>query len=103
EIITERLSYVEEIFEAVRKLDEKLDKEKSNNQEVTLTQSEKEKRLEQILSPEIIEAVDENTFLQLIDLTEEERKEGKDIFTAALKDTLDEGVRTQNIQTARNN
>ncbi|WP_368652112.1 HD family phosphohydrolase [Ornithinibacillus sp. 4-3] len=107
EITEERLNYIEEIFEAISKLDNRLENENHSadtaEPEVTLTEAEKVKRLNQILSPEIIEAVGENIFIQLIDLGEAERQEGKEIFIETLRNTLNEGVRTQNIQTARNN
>lgn len=104
EITEERLNYIEEIFEAISKLDNRLENENhSAEPEVTLTEAEKVKRLNQILSPEIIEAVNENIFIQLFDLGEETRQEGKEVFIESLRNTLNEGVRTQNLQTARNN
>lgn len=102
EITTERIQYVEEIFDAIYKLDEIDTTEEAliEEDEVILTNQEKVQRLIQILSPEITDALHEQVFIQLLRLPVDELKEGEKVLTTILLDTFNTGVRAVNIQSS---
>lgn len=112
EVTEERLNYVEEIFEAITKLELELEEKEQAEKEAAeaseheyqtthVTIQEKVKMLIQVLSPEIVNSVSENTLAQLVEQPADVREAGKEIFIAALTDTLENGVRTENLQSAR--
>ncbi|MBT2214499.1 HDIG domain-containing protein [Virgibacillus dakarensis] len=106
EITDEQLGYVNEIFDAITKLEEEnADTENSadtdkNDKAVQLTTPEKVQKLENILSPEITEHVDELILAQLIETAPEKRENGKKTMLEALTTVLNNGVRTENVQSA---
>lgn len=102
EITTERIEYIEEIFDAIYKLDGMDTKEESlsADNEIILTNQEKVERLLQILSPEITDHLHEQVFIQLLRLPVEDLKDGEEILTAILLDTFNTGVRAVNIQSS---
>src|SRR5690625_2991378 len=102
EITTERVEYVEEIFDAIYKLDEidTSDELSEEDDDTPLTNQEKVQRLTEILSPEITEALHEQVFIQLLRLPVDELKEGEEILTPILLDVFHNGVRAVNIQSA---
>src|SRR5690625_70687 len=100
EITDERIQYVEEVFDALSKLEEEAsNKEKDSS--IHLTNQEKSQQLKQILSSDITEEVSESVFLQLIQIKPTERKKGRELLVASLSDIMEEGVRTENIQSAK--
>lgn len=104
EVTQERLDYVSEIFEAISILDEEniaVRENKEDQTAVPVTNREKVQRLKDILSPEITDAVNDMVFIQLVEVTENEREQGKELFLNLLEDTMEDGVRTENIQTAK--
>lgn len=107
EITQEQINYVEEIFEAITKLEEEeksLDAGETGDDEeaVMLTNYEKIQKLNEILSPEITEMIDDTSFIQLINSPKTERDSGKKLMVDTLKNVLDNGVRTENVQSAKN-
>ncbi|WP_217586740.1 HD family phosphohydrolase [Lentibacillus saliphilus] len=106
EVTKERIAYVEEIFDAITKLeDEQNENPEELNEEtdvIQLTALEKVERLKQILSDEITKSVNEGAFFQLVEASPKERQEGERVFKRILSDTLANGVRAQNIKTTAN-
>ena len=103
EITSERVEYIEEIFDAIYKLENMDTSEELSTEEdddVPLTNQEKVQRLVEILSPEITEALHEQVFIQLIRLPVDELKEGEKALTPILLDVFHSGVRAANIQSA---
>ncbi|MEN1969364.1 HDIG domain-containing metalloprotein [Lentibacillus sp. N15] len=103
EITDEQIGYVNELFDAIKKLDEenKKDGKASNNdEEEGLSTPEKVQKLSNVLSPGITEHVDELILAQLLEASSNERAKGKKILIDALKDVFREGVRTENVQSA---
>src|SRR5699024_790429 len=76
------------------------DKNEKDKSPVLLTNQEKEQRLRQILSTEITEDVRGDALDQLLRIPELEREEGKKIFITSFSETMENGVRTENIQSA---
>ncbi|WP_174613844.1 HD family phosphohydrolase [Virgibacillus ihumii] len=100
EITKERLSYVKEIFEAVVKVEDEAFKSGKTNPETSISSQEQVERLEQILSPEITEAIDDGLFYELLDMKASNRSAAKKLLLSSLETELNEGVRTENIQRA---
>lgn len=106
EITTEQIKYIEEIFDAVDNLTNANEsKQKENTEDDTsnepLTTTEMFYQLQEILSTEITDKVEELVFMQLIRLEEEDREKGKKLFIDAVKKILNNGVRIENIQSAK--
>jgi len=102
-ITEERIEYIDEIFDAILKIEEqeKEDLEdKNKDEQTTLTDVEKVQQLEEILSPDITENLNDRVFRQLIKLKPKERDEGKDLLIPPLQDILNGGVRAENVKTA---
>lgn len=103
EITNEQIEYIEEVFDALAKLEEEgkqTNTKDADDASVHLTNQEKVQRLKQILSSDITEEVNESLFVQLIQLKPDERKKGRELLISSLKDVMDKGVRTENIQSA---
>ncbi|MDY0396715.1 hypothetical protein RWE15_23485 [Virgibacillus halophilus] len=101
EITTERIAYIEEIFDAVNKLDsEKVNSSANKEKKVSPTHQEKLEKLKQILSPEITEQINDSAFASLLMLPEKQRFEGEKIFLASLKQVLEKGVRPDTMQSS---
>src|SRR5699024_1084520 len=98
----ETIQYIEEIFDAIYKLDEIDTTEEAliEEDEVILTNQEKVQRLIQILSPEITDTLHEQVFIQLLRLSVDDLKEGEKVLTTILLDTFNTGVRAVNIQSS---
>lgn len=108
EITEERINYIEEIFDAIAKLEEVSDdndeaemEESEVDDDLPLTKREKILRLREVLSSEIIDSLNEDILVQLIDLTPEERNDGKKVLIKIISEVMDNGVRTENIQSAK--
>ncbi|WP_269412164.1 HD family phosphohydrolase [Lentibacillus daqui] len=100
EITNEQIGYVNELFDAVKKLDKKKDG-KDSQADDELTTREKVQKLSNVLSPEITEHVDELILTQLLKTSPDERRKGQKVMVDALKNVFHEGVRTENVQTAK--
>ncbi|KKE80713.1 hypothetical protein WH51_01120 [Bacilli bacterium VT-13-104] len=97
EVTKERISFAEEIREAIHTLHEE-GKEVTDNK--PMTGQEKVQKLNQLLSEDISMSVKDQTFLQLIEASKEDREKGFTLLIQALRETLNDGVRTENLQTA---
>jgi len=107
QVINERIGYSEEIFDAILSLNEEVQalEESDANEESEsprrISNIEKVDRLQQVLSEEIVQEVDTDVFLTLLTTPVNEVDKGKKIFIDAVRETLENGVRTENLQTAR--
>ena len=98
EITEEQTDYVEEIFDAIETLteeeNEKEDTDPLTNEEIVF-------QLKEALSSEITDKVDDIIFMQLIQLDKEEREQGKKSFLTTIDNILNDGVRVENIESAK--
>ncbi|WP_068674334.1 HD family phosphohydrolase [Oceanobacillus sp. Castelsardo] len=102
EITKERVNFVEEIREAINTLNEK-GEGVTDNQNRPITGQEKVQKLNQLLSEDISISVKDQTFLQLIEASNEEREQGFVLLSKSLHEIMKDGVRTENLQTAITN
>lgn len=108
DVLDEQTEYIHEIFDAITKLEEEtVEKVKNDDKkdeekmaEVSLTDPEKVLRLNQILSSEIIDSINDSLLFQLIQLPKEDREKGENFFVKSLEETMNDGVRRENIQSA---
>ncbi len=100
EITEEQTDYVEEIFDAIETLTEE-GNEKEDEDTVPLTNEEIVFQLKEALSSEITDKVDDIIFMQLIQLDKEEREQGKKSFLTTIDNILNDGVRVENIESAK--
>lgn len=101
DIAEEQISYIEEIFNAIDKLDSELEiSDDSKDAPTPLNNREKVHRLKELLSNNITEKLDDAVFLRLIDVQREERERGEEALVSYLQDTYQAGVRTDNINSA---
>lgn len=105
EITAERVAYVEEIFDAIKIL-EQGNKQSGpgsvdDNASEEPTNQEKVQRLNQILSTEITEKVNNGILYGMVQAKPKIRAEGKELFVTSLNNVLDNGVRVENIQSAK--
>lgn len=106
EITEEQVNYVNEVFEAISTLEEELKVDRNEEEEdipVPTTDQEKVEKLKFILSDNITSSVTDQTLIQLMNISKKDRDFGREIFISALEETLNNGVRTENIQTAITN
>nr|WP_255783423.1 HDIG domain-containing metalloprotein [Oceanobacillus alkalisoli] len=110
QVNNERIGYSEEIFDAVLALDEEeeeagTEEETENNGEeaAKLTAEEKIDRLRQVLSEDIVLEVSADAFRTLINQPTEEVEKAQKLFIASVEEVMDNGVRTENLQTAKVN
>ncbi|RLL48527.1 HDIG domain-containing protein [Oceanobacillus piezotolerans] len=105
EVSQEQLSYIREIFDAISILEKKSNEQEKENSNVVvpITNQMKIEQLKQILSENITSNISDSTFLALINVHPEDRTTGSEIFLNAVEETLGNGVRTENIQTAISN
>jgi putative nucleotidyltransferase with HDIG domain len=105
EITRERVNYVKEIFDAIATLEseemsETEDEEANGDRIVPLSNQDKVNRLKQILSEQITESLDNQTLMQIIMTPKDEREIGRELLVGNLETVLNNGVRTENIQSA---
>ncbi|MFC4558851.1 HD family phosphohydrolase [Virgibacillus kekensis] len=106
EITDEQVGYVEEIFDAIDMLEEEASGEtgpvpdKEASTVTPPTTREKVLRLKEMLSGEITEVINDGIFYQLVEVDQEIRLKGKELFITALKEVLNSGVRVENLQSA---
>ncbi len=101
EITEERINYIHEIFDAISTLEEEYSVERKDEDiAVPITEQEKVNRLKQILSEDITSSVSDQTLIQLLQVPKKDREKGRTFFLKAVEETLNEGVRTENLQTS---
>ncbi|MFB4166510.1 HD family phosphohydrolase [Virgibacillus sp. JSM 102003] len=102
ETTAEQIAYVEEIFDAIEKMEveeaENSPKSPSENNAGVMPSQVKVQKLKQILSPEITEQVDDGILYELVEVSPQVRIEAKEMFIASLTEVLRNGVRVENIQ-----
>lgn len=111
QVNNERIGYSEELFDAVLSLNDESDKTKDKDKQVKEGESEEEAtelsteekidRLRQVLSEEIVLEASADSFRILINQPREEIEKAKKLFIASVKKVMEEGVRTENLQSAR--
>lgn len=101
EITEERINYIHEIFDAISTLEEEYSVERKDEDiAVPITEQEKVNRLKQILSEDITSSVSDQTLIQLLQVPKKDREKGRTFFLKAVEETLNDGVRTENLQTS---
>ncbi|WP_246202528.1 HD family phosphohydrolase [Virgibacillus doumboii] len=105
EITTEQVAYVEEIFDAIKKMERvskgSVPESVEENTPEELTNQEKVQRLNQILSTEITEEVNDGILYEMVEAQSKARAKGKELFITSLNKVLENGVRVENIQSAK--
>ncbi|ASK64416.1 hypothetical protein CFK37_13860 [Virgibacillus phasianinus] len=106
EINKEQIDYINEIFDAIEKMeDEKpggVQEAEQDEGTIILSSQEKVQHLKQILSPEIVDAIDDGVLLRLVEASTREREKGKKIFIESVQGVLSNGVRMENVHSATN-
>lgn len=101
EVTEERIEYIEELFDALNKIDEEAEKEKKNkDKEAQNDPYDYVSELKEILSIEISNAVSDQVLLSLSHWSESERKERMEIFSDAVQMVMEKGVRPENKQSS---
>ncbi|SHF68238.1 HD family phosphohydrolase [Ornithinibacillus halophilus] len=105
EVTNEQIGYIEEIFDAIDKVEEEnvVEDEEANETPKIITNQDKINRLKQLLSNEITDKVSDSVFLRIIQNSPEQRARGKEILLTALTETFESGVRVENKNSAISN
>ncbi len=111
EVTQERVAYVNELFEAVSKQQERNEELESQAEGDSTDQTntsplsteEKVQQLQQLLSPTIIEELDKQPLQKVIESDENERALARELLTTTLYDVMNEGIRTDGVSTAVSN
>lgn len=110
DITEEQITYLEEIFDAVDKIyeeneikkEEKAESDKDKDEDLSpLSNEEMVYELKEVLSSEITDNIDDVFFMQLFEMDEKERNKGKELYIKTVKKILKEGVRAENIESAK--
>jgi len=102
DISEERMNYVEELFDALEKLEEEAEYQSEEDDLLPNLATDRDKvlRLGELLSDEISKNINDSTFVGLIHLSEREREIGLKLFEENTSKVFESGVRTSNIQRA---
>src|SRR5699024_3469938 len=100
DITNERLNFIEELFDATEKINRQSLEMNEEKDEVTSTE-EKVQQLKEILSEDITGSLRDNVLYELVNLSEDELKNGKKQLLKSIEPRLVEGVRIENILTAK--
>ncbi|WP_163970034.1 HD family phosphohydrolase [Oceanobacillus halotolerans] len=106
EITTEQIEYVSEVFDAINTMENEdiINEDNLQKEDIeSLSNQDKVELLKEMLSEEITDNVNDGVFYQLLGSTESEREEGKELLLSSLTTVFENGVRTENIESARNN
>ncbi|WP_077621469.1 HD family phosphohydrolase [Sediminibacillus massiliensis] len=98
EITDERIGFVNEIFEAVDKMEEAETDNDEKEDNSDLSDKEKVQNLKQILTPEITQALTDEELMELIQSSDHDRSLGKELVTTSLYDVMNAGVTSESIQ-----
>lgn len=96
EITEEQIDYLEELFDGIASINKEAAKDNS-----AAPNEEKVSNLEDRLSDEIVNEIDSVVFRQLFGMDEKEMQKGKKIFIQAVEKTMENGVRVENMQSAK--
>src|SRR5699024_3794459 len=99
DVTEEQLMYIEEIFAAVKKVVKS--KEDINEAESQMTDEELLIQLREHLTKEVSDKLDDVFFLKLLQISDENHKLGNELFLSGLKPILENGVRVENLQSAK--
>ncbi|ASN05195.1 HD family phosphohydrolase [Virgibacillus necropolis] len=106
EINEEQINYINEIFDAIAKVEEQKSSDIQESEQedgaIILSSQEKVQHLQQILSPEIVDSIDKGVLLRLVEASPNERNEGEKVFIESLREVLNNGVRMENVQSSTN-
>ncbi len=97
EVTEEQLKYVEEIFAAVKKV--RKNSEEDSDEKVS--DEERLSELRELLSTDISDQLDDELFLKLLQLSNEERELASEVFISGLRQVLEKGVRIENLDSAK--
>ncbi|WP_153464607.1 MULTISPECIES: HD family phosphohydrolase [Sediminibacillus] len=105
EITQERAGYINELFEAIDKLEEEEKASKSSEEEgePAVTDKDKVQKLQQIISPELSEALDREELTVLIHANSEKRSLAKELLTTSIYEVMNDGVTTETVENAVKN
>lgn len=101
EVTEERLNYINEIFEAVFKVKEEHDEDAGEAIEDIYREEAVE--LKALLSEEISSEISEDVFVLLLQQSDAALIEAETIFSQALEEVLNQGIRVENIQSGITN
>lgn len=101
EVTEERLNYINEIFEAVFKVKEEHDEDAEDAIEDIYQEEAVE--LKALLSEEISSEISEDIFIILLQQPEAALEEAEKLFSEALEEVLNKGIRVENIQSGITN
>lgn len=99
EVTEEQLKYVNEIFEAINNV--KSNEEYFLNNEQQVANEELLLALRELLSTETANKIDDILFIKLMQINDLEREIGRKVFLNGLEPILENGVRVENLQTAK--
>src|SRR5699024_10229881 len=84
------------------KKEEKTESDKDKDEDLSpLSNEEMVYELKEVLSSEITDNIDDVFFMQLFEMDEKERNKGKELYIKTVKKILKEGVRAENIESAK--
>lgn len=95
EITEERIDYVKELFDAVETVSEKPDE---SNEEIKQSNAETVQDLKQLLTPELLDAINQSTLVKLVEASDNDRSVAKELLITSLYDVFNEGIRTEEIE-----
>ncbi|WP_117169189.1 HD family phosphohydrolase [Paraliobacillus sediminis] len=95
EITEERIDYVKELFDAVGTVSVK---SSESDEEIQQSNAETVQDLKQLLTPEILDAITQNTLVNLVEASDSDRSVAKELLITSLYDAFNEGIRTEGIE-----
>lgn len=101
EITDERLNYIEEIYEAVEKVNKQENSAKNESKDGETSTEEKVQQLKEILSDEIIGSLRDNVFYELFTIESNNLNKSKNQLIKSTIPVLEKGVRIENIYSAK--
>lgn len=102
EITEEQTNYIDEIFDAIKTMTSEDEVKKEDEEDAEpLTNEEIIFQLNEMLSSDITDKVDDVLLMQLIQLDDAEREKGEKLFIKTVKNILESGVRVENIDSAK--
>lgn len=100
EVTEERIEYVHELFEALVKIEEEVEKNEADEEDTSSDPYDYVLEVKQILSSEIANSISDQTILSLSHWSASEREERMNVFIEAVEKVLEKGVRSENKQSA---